>query len=214
VRVRGVGESTVCTTPAPRPVVSRRLWRSSIRCRIPWPCFQRTTNGIVIQLPTVPIGGAVSVTGALRLWHRHTDQQRTRFGQSVDRGCDGQHHDHLRRPVLRLELHLTPARTGSFFWMRPDGPADVSRSTLNFYCPATVQTLSATNRGANGTTSAVNFNVGNADSARLSLLGIQRGMRDPARAVSTGAGFFLRSNRLHGHRGSEHAGGQGPYFAY
>jgi hypothetical protein len=84
----------------------------------------------------------------------------------------------------------------------------------DFYCPPTVQALSATNRGANGATSAVSFNVGNVDSLDPRFSAFSEVSGPNPGGFDWGLGFFFGRTVYTAIEGASTPGGQGPYFAY
>ena len=63
--------------------------------------------------------------------------------------------------------------------------------TSDFYCPATLQTLSATNRGVNGATSAVTFIVGNSDQLNQNFSAFSEVAGPNPGGFDWGLGFFF-----------------------
>jgi hypothetical protein len=85
-----------------------------------------------------------------------------------------------------------------------------------YYCPTTVQNLSGTQRGLNGTTGAVGFNVGNAD--QLLAIAIDsvyvEVAGDSAGTFDWGLPFFFGRTVFTSIEGQSAPGGTGIYVAY
>jgi Protein of unknown function (DUF3443) len=103
---------------------------------------------------------------------------------------------------------------GIFFLDSRTTGMPVCALSSDFYCPSTLQSQSATNRGVNGVTSAVTFSVGNADalngrfSAFTEIAGPSPGNFD------WGLPFFFGRTVYTAIEGQTTPGGTGPYFAY
>jgi hypothetical protein len=123
--------------------------------------FATDNNGVVIELPSVPVQGAATVAGSLIF------------------GIDTQANNKSgSQTVLTLDPnsgYVTTAFNGqslaqSFFdtgsngiYFDDSGLAPCTDSNVaDFYCPAGTQTLSAVLQGQNGASTTVNFTVANA----------------------------------------------------
>jgi hypothetical protein len=123
--------------------------------------FATDNNGVIVQLPSIGSAGETEVAGALIF------------------GIDTQNNNALgSAAILRLDLagnfvtqfsgqtlansFIDSGSNGYFF---PDSSLPACAGSTGFYCPTTVQTLSATNQSASGAVvmSTVQFNVANAD---------------------------------------------------
>ena len=85
-----------------------------------------------------------------------------------------------------------------------------------WYCPASTQTLSATNQGANGASASFPFVVDNADTLLASqTTGVANGLAGPNSGLfDWGLPFFYGRNVYTAIEGRNTPGGFGPYWAY
>jgi hypothetical protein len=85
-----------------------------------------------------------------------------------------------------------------------------------WYCPASTENLTASNRGANGTTGSVDFVVGNADTLLASGLNAAvNGLAGPNPGMfDWGLPFFFGRNVYTAIDGQTTPAGDGPYWAY
>jgi hypothetical protein len=85
-----------------------------------------------------------------------------------------------------------------------------------FYCPASTTAVSITNHGINGTTSAIAFSVGNADTLlKNDLFSAFGNIGGPSAGnVDWGLPFFFGRTVFTGIEGQSSPGGVGPYWAY
>src|SRR4249919_1572375 len=124
--------------------------------------FSRDNNGVVIQLPAVAAGGAFSVTGSLV--YGIGTQSNNGLGSAKVLAVDA-----LGNITTIFSGQSYPSSfidsgsNGIFFLDAGTSGLPVCPDSADFYCPATPQSLTATNRGANGVTLPALFNVGNAD---------------------------------------------------
>jgi Protein of unknown function (DUF3443) len=128
--------------------------------------FATDNNGVIVELPAVPATGALSVNGSLifgigtqsnnglgsakvftpdpMTGNFTTQYQGTSYTKSfIDSGSNGLF---FGQPTTVLKACT-----------------DTSGKPTGFYCPDAPQNLSAMQQGANGTSAAVNFTVGNAN---------------------------------------------------
>ena len=177
-------------------------------------------NGVLIVLPDVGAAGQATVTGALAL------------------GIDTESNNALGSPaVLKVNSFgnfttLYKGRTlgasyidsGSYGYIFPDSSLTVCATFSNFYCPATAQSLSATNQSSNGTVSTVPFRVVNAESL-LNTNGSFTAYNDLGGPVAVsgtqisdtfdwGLPFFYGRKVYVAFEGQTTSTGSGPFLAY
>jgi hypothetical protein len=103
---------------------------------------------------------------------------------------------------------------GIFFLDAATTGFPLCKSSSDFYCPATLQALSATNRGVNGATAAAAFSVGNADALSDTFSAFSEIAGPNPGSFDWGLGFFFGRSIYTGLEGQSTPGGPGPYFAY
>ena len=172
-------------------------------------------NGVLVQLPSVPVGGTASVNGSLILGIG-TQSNNTPSGVTMF-------------PANRIAEFTTTFNGTTFntsfidsgsnglFFSAPASllPACPSPNTA-WFCPSTTTSLSATNTGATGSPSGtVSFQIGNFNS----LLGSSNRVFSDIGGNTTGGfdwglPFFLGRNVFVGIDGTSSSLGTGPYWAY
>ena len=174
----------------------------------------KDNNGVILQLPSVPLGGSPSVNGSLvlgigtqsnngpsgvtaysanQLGEFTTTFNGTAYSSFIDSGSNG-----LFFPSPGSQL--------------PDCPAPNS----GWYCPSSTASLSATNTGASGSPSgAVSFQIGNFDNLINSSNNVfdDIGGSTPGE-FDWGLPFFFGRNVYVGLEGKGTSLGTGPYWAY
>jgi predicted aspartyl protease len=191
--------------------------------------FSSDNNGVIIELPAVS-GSAASLNGSLvfgigtqannalgtatvytidSTFSFTTSYKGTPYsGSFIDSGSNG---------YFVLDSTTVPALV--------DCPQ--SSNAPGFYCPATTQTLSATNQGLNGATGTVNFSIANAETlfsnptdTVFSQLGGPSIIPPAPGGTSTppyfdwGLPFFYGRNVYTAIENASTPGGKGPYWAY
>jgi Protein of unknown function (DUF3443) len=191
--------------PAAEPLISQ--------VQNPVALFPADNNGVVVQLPAVAAGGAVSVTGALVYG----------IGTQANNGLGS-------AKVLTVDANgnittvfggqsypssfIDSGSNGIFFLDTATTSLPLCTDSSDFYCPTTLQSLSATHRGANGATAAVLFNVGNADTLNENFSAFNEIAGPNPGGFDWGLGFFFGRSVYTAIEGQSTPGGQGPYFAY
>lgn len=170
-------------------------------------------NGVVIDLPAVAATGAANITGSLILGI--STQANNGLGNAVVFALDP-NTGTLTTLFNGLSYPGSFIDSGSNALFLPNGATPVCSSGF-FYCPASLQQLTATNQGTNGSSGAVNFTVVNADS----LLSTGNTAFSNIAAPSSGIPHFDWGLPFHyGRRiftaieARSSAGGNGPYVAY
>src|SRR5208337_444133 len=125
--------------------------------------FATDNNGSIIELPSVPVGGAASVSGTLIF------------------GIDTQSNNSLGTKTvftLGATVNLTTIYKGqtltssfidsgsnAYFFNDPGITPCTTQEFAGLYCPASSLTLNAVIQGVNGVTTGVGFTVGNIEDA-------------------------------------------------
>jgi hypothetical protein len=154
--------------------------------RNPVSAFATDNNGVILELPSVPVGGQASVSGGSMIFGIGT-QSNNALGSATVLALDTNINDpqwsgfttvynNVSYPnsnentVLQAQNLFTIGSfidSGSnaiYFLDNPTSGIPVcTNPNLNFlYCPSGTQALSATNKSVNGNSKGVNFNVSNA----------------------------------------------------
>jgi hypothetical protein len=182
--------------------------------------FAANNNGVILQLPSIGSAGAANVTGALVF------------------GIDTQSNNGLgTATVLTVDantgnlttLYNSQSLTGSFIdsgsngLFFPDGGIPVCTSTVasGFYCPASVQTRSATFQSTTMVTKDATFNIANADALLNNNPAFvafnDLGGKVPATLSGSfdwGLPFFYGRSVFVAIEGRATAAGQGPFIAF
>lgn len=183
----------------------------------PIPYFAADNNGSLLSLPAVA-GGAQSVTGQL-VFGIGTQSNNTLgsaqvIGVSPSSGTFTTVHD----GTTYSRSILDSGSTGLFF---RSSALPVCASPNNaYYCPASTEQLSAMIQGVNGSTSAVNFSVANANAVAQTYAGDSALplLAGPAFVTPSifdwGLPFFYGRNVYAAIEQQPTPGGSGPYVAY
>jgi hypothetical protein len=182
--------------------------------------FARNNNGVLVQLPAIPAGGAVNTTGSLVFG----------IGTQANNGLGA-------AKVLEVDPSFGDMTTlyGGVAYMNSviDSGANVlflpssvgiptcSRRDLvapGFLCPSTTQTLSVINHGVNGVTDTVNFAVGNAHTLlsnfQMTAVNNLAAPNSDPYGFSWGLPFFFGRSVFTAIENAPTPGGTGPYVAY
>ncbi len=175
--------------------------------------FASDNNGVVLQMPTVALGGVSSVTGTMTFG----------IGTQSDNALGGAH-------VLTVDSQgnittifngqsysssfIDSGSNGIYFLDAATSGLPLCPDTSDFYCPPTTRSLSATNRGLNGTTTAVTFNAGNVDQLDGRLSAFSEVTGPNAGLFDWGLGFFYGKTIFTAFESTSTPGGNGPYVAY
>ena len=191
--------------PAAVPLVSQ--------VQNPVALFPTDNNGVVIQLPAVPAGGAVSVTGSL-IYGIGT-QSNNALGSAKVLTVDA-----IGNITTVFGSRSYPASfidsgsNGIYFLDSASTGLPLCPDSSDFYCPASTQSLSTTNIGTNGVSVPALFNVGNADTLNSRFFAFSEISGPNADGFDFGLGFFFGRSVFTAIEGQATAGGAGPYFAY
>lgn len=179
--------------------------------------FSTDNNGVLIQLPALPATGAASATGSL-IFGIGTQSNNglggaTIIGVDANTGNAATVFNNVSYANSYIDSGSSAIFAGSSLYPICTGAG------AGFYCPSTIQNLSATLQGTNRATSTVSFSIGNADR----LFGANAGFSafsniaapnpDPA-GYTWGLPFFFGRNVFTAIEGRSTPGGLGPYFAF
>ncbi len=175
--------------------------------------FSRDNNGVVIQLPAVAAGGAFSVTGSLV--YGIGTQANNGLGSAKVLAVDASGNiTTIFGGQSYSSSFIDSGSNGIYFLDAGASGLPLCQDSADFYCPATPQSLSATNRGATGVTIAAPFNVGNADTLDSRFSAFNEIAGPNPGGFDFGLGFFFGRSVYTAIEGQGTPGGTGPYFAY
>jgi hypothetical protein len=176
--------------------------------------FPTDNNGLAIQLPAVPSTGAVSVNGSMvfGIGTRANNSLGTASVYTVD-GIGNFTTIFQNRSYP--ESFIDSGSNGIFFLDTATAGIATCRGSTDFYCPVTPLSLQATNRGQNGTSGTVSFNVASADALFNSPNYAFGNLAGPnAGAFDWGLSFFFGKVVFTAIEQQTTPSGTGPYFAY
>jgi hypothetical protein len=170
-------------------------------------------NGVILQLPSVPLGGSPSVNGSLVLG----------IGTQSNNGPSGvtaYSADQLGEFTTTFNgtaysSFIDSGSNGLFFPSPGSSLPDCPAPNSGWYCPSSTASLSATNKGASGSPSgAVSFQIGNFDSLINSSNNVFADIGGSNGEFDWGLPFFFGRNVYVGLEGKGTSLGTGPYWAY
>lgn len=185
----------------------------------------RDNNGVIVQLPSVPLGGAPTVDGTLVLGidtqPNNASSGVTVYAVSQSARFTTQINDNGNPAANTYSSFIDSGSNGLFFTPRAGSPLagllQPSCSGTSWFCPASTINISATNTSSSGSPSGrIAFQIGDADNLFQSINqvfveigGNFRGFFD------WGLPFFFARNVYVGLEGKTSATlGIGPYWAY
>jgi hypothetical protein len=175
--------------------------------------FSTDNNGVAIQLPSVAPGGAPTVTGMMAFGiGTQTDNG---LGSAKVMTVDGNGNlSTIYGSQTFGGSYLDSGSNGIFFLDARTTGLPVCADSTDFYCPTTLQAQSATILGVNGTSSAVAFNVGNADTLNARFNAFSEVAGPNPGGFAWGLSFFFGRTIYTAIEGQTTPGGAGPYFAF
>jgi hypothetical protein len=179
--------------------------------------FPTDNNGVIVELPSVPGGEAVSVSGSL-VFGIGTQSNNGLGGATVYAADEYLNFTTTYNGTAYSESFIDSGSDGYFF---PDTdsalpPCPGEPAGLAFYCPSATQNLSAVNQGAGGSaTGTINFSVANANNLPESDFALSDLGGEFDGEFDWGLPFFFGRNVYVAIDGaSTTGGGTGPYWAY
>lgn len=176
--------------------------------------FATDNNGVMVQLPAVPASTA-SVSGSL-VFGIGTQSNNGLGGAQVFRVDSFGNFTTSYKSKAYSGFLDTGSNAYFFLDSATTGITNCPSQQNGFYCPSSPASVSATNTGANGTTSNISFTVDNAatlfantgDNVFPTLAGPNPG------AFDWGLPFFFGRNVFAAIETKTTPGGTGPYWAY
>ena len=169
-------------------------------------------NGIIVQLPSVPQGGAASVSGSLVLG---IGTQSNNVPSVVTTYTLDQYGEFITTFNNRSYYSFIDTGSNGLFFpssrLLPNCKDDP-----DWFCPSSTTNLSSTITGASGSpSSVVSFQIGNFDSLLSSSNNVFADIGgNEAGGFDWGIPFFFGRDIYMGFEGSASSLGNGPYFAY
>ena len=185
--------------------------------------FASDNNGLSVTLPALPDAGLPVTTGTLTFGIG--TQSNNALGSAVVQTLDLR--GNFTTTFLGAQYASSFIDSGSnavFFLDSATTGLPACANSVDFYCPSTTQHLSATNTGANGKSTTVNFTVVNLDTlparnwvfddiaGSSSVGGSQSSL--PSLYFDWGLPFFFGRTVYVAIQGRTTPGGVGPYWAY
>jgi hypothetical protein len=160
--------------------------------------FPTDNNGVLIQLPAVAAGGAVTVAGTMIFGIGTQSDNALGAARVLTVDANGNLSTSYGSQSYGGS-YIDSGSNGNFFLDTRTTGLPLCTVSPDFYCPATLQAQSATIRGINGASSAVAFNVGNLDTlnGRFNAFNEVAGPNPGGFAWSV---VLLRTDDLHGDR--------------
>ena len=179
--------------------------------------FSVDNNGTIIELASVPAAGAASAAGSL-IFGIGTQ---TNNGLGSAKVLTTDPNTGFIATVFNKQTYNTSyIDSGSTLYFIGASLYPIcTAAAAGFYCPATTQNLAATLQGANGSASAANFSIANADqlfAANPSFYAFDN-LAAPGGGMSVfawGLPFFYARNVYTAIETKQTPGGTGPYVAF
>ena len=190
----------------------------ALQLQHPVSMFARDNNGVIVDLPAVPAGGAARLAGTL-VFGIGT-QANNAMGTATAIGVD------TATAYFTTALNGTTysasfidSGSNAFFFADAGMPVCTDPTVAGFYCPAAAKNLSAIIEGRNGKSASVNFSVANAVTLMASNPGFAAfgNLGAPqfiANSFDWGLPFFYGRKVYTAIDGASTPAGPGPYVAF
>jgi len=175
--------------------------------------FAADNNGVMIQLPSVPTGGAATVSGSMIFGIGTQSNNALGSAKVLTVDADG-NITTIFGGKSYTNSYLDSGSNALLFLDSATTGLPVCPDTADFYCPATLQALSATQRGINGTSAAVSFNVGSLDQLNARFTASAEVAGPAPNVFDWGLPFFFGRTVFTAIELQPTPAGSGPYFAY
>jgi hypothetical protein len=181
--------------------------------------FAADNNGLMLTLPGVPAAGSVSVAGTMQIGI--ATQTDNALGSAAVITPDNFGNFSTTFKSTSTSVGFIDSGSTALFFLDPTTTGLPECTTLTgFYCPATTQSLTAINKGSNGTSSTVAFSVGEAESLLNSNNDVFSNLAgtgtDPTIGpyFDWGLPFFLGRTVFIALEGKSAGSTSGPFWAY
>lgn len=175
--------------------------------------FAADNNGVIIELPVAPAGGALSLSGSL-VFGIGT-QSDNGLGRATVFAVDSSGNISTVYGGHTYSSFLDTGSNALYFLDSSTTALATCSDASSFYCPSSTRNLSATDQGSNGSSGAVNFSVANADTLFATPNFAFSNLAGPnPNTFDWGLPFFYGRNVFTAIAGQNTPAGPGPYFAY
>jgi len=179
----------------------------------PVAAFSVDNNGVALVLPSVPPGGANSLTGTL-VFGIGT-QANNQLGSATVYATDSSGNFTTTYNHTAYNESFIDSGSNGLFFDDSSIPVCSSSAAPGFYCPASTLSLSAINTSATGAASGtVKFTVENIVSLANSVAAANVGGTGLTTGFDWGLPFFFGRTVFVAIKGASTPGGNGPYWAY
>ncbi len=182
----------------------------------PVPLFAADNNGVLIDLPGVGPAGASSLTGTLIFGIGTQSNNQMTFGGVLTTSSSGDITTLLAGQTLNTSFFDTGSN--GFYFDSAAIPTCKASGSTDFYCPASLVTLSSTLVGANAVSIPISFSIDNAlallGNASKAVLPTLSGPVGDSHSFDWGLPFFYGRRVFIGIEGQASSFGTGPYFAF
>jgi hypothetical protein len=175
--------------------------------------FPIDNNGVLIQLPSLPAGGTPTATGMMIFGIGTQSDNALGAAKVLTVDASGNLSTSYGSQTY-TGTYIDSGTNGLFFLDTKTTGLPLCTDAADFYCPATLQSQSATIRGINGASSGVNFNVGNADALNGRFTAFSEVAGPNPGGFAWGLSFFFGRTVYTAIEGQGTPGGVGPYFAF
>jgi len=175
--------------------------------------FPTDNNGVILQLPSLAIGGALTASGMMVFGIGTQSDNALGAAKVLTVDGDGNISTTYGNQAY-TSSYLDSGSNGIFFLDTRTTGLPVCSDSTDFYCPTVLQPQSAVIRGVNGLTSAVTFNVGNADALNGRFTAFSEVAGPNPGSFAWGLSFFFGRTIYTAIEGQSTPGGSGPYFAF
>jgi hypothetical protein len=177
--------------------------------------FPQDNNGVLVSLPSVPAGGAPTVSGSL-IFGIGTQSNNALGSARVYTTDDLGNFSVVFSGQTYSGSFIDSGSNGLFFLNSSStGLPACANPNSGFYCPAGTTGLSVTTTGLNSASAQIALSIANADSL---FAGINNAFNDVGGpnpgAFDLGLPFFLGRNVFVAIQGQSTPGGSGPFWAY
>lgn len=178
--------------------------------------FATDNNGVIVELPSVPAGGSVSINGALVFGIGTQGNNALGSATVLTLDANGFFTTSFKGQSFPGSF-VDSGSNGLFFLDSAHTGLPMCAVNTAFYCPTSSQAFSATNTGTNGQSTPVSFTIANADallsSSSANFLFNDLGAPNP-NIFDFGLPFFMGRNVFIAIEGQSTPAGVGPFTAY
>jgi hypothetical protein len=175
--------------------------------------FGGDNNGVIIQMPSVPIGGAVTSTGMM-IFGIGT-QSDNALGSAKVLTVDGNGYlPTVYNGIAYSQSYLDSGSNAIFYLDSSTTGIPTCPDTSDFYCAPSLTSQSASIHGINGQINNVTFSVGNVDTLNGNFNAFSEVAGPNPGGFGWGLSFFFGKTIFTAIEGQSTPGGVGPYFAF